>query len=134
MSTSELERSLQLDLPAVPQSCPRVRDEVRQALAGLSVDVAAAELAVTEAVTNAVVHAYRDRDVAAEPGRVRVSMTVDAEGVWLLVADDGVAMYPRPDSPGLGIGLSLMGRLCAQLLIVESDSGTRVHLRFSFGA
>ena len=98
MSTSELERSLQLDLPAVPQSCPRVRDEVRQALAGLSVDVAAAELAVTEAVTNAVVHAYRDRDAAAEPGRVRVSMTVDAEGVWLLVADDGVGMYPRPST------------------------------------
>ncbi|WP_414642242.1 ATP-binding protein [Baekduia sp.] len=59
-------------------------------------------LAVSEAATNAVLHAYRDRD----PGQIRVDAGLTDEG-WLkiVIEDDGFGPLPRPDSPGLGLGL-----------------------------
>jgi len=94
--------------------------------------VAAIELAVSEAVSNAVLHAYRERGGAAADPQLRLRLTEDDEGVWIVVSDDGVGMSARDDSPGLGVGLSLIARLSDQLLIVQGDIGTRVHMRFSF--
>jgi serine/threonine-protein kinase RsbW len=126
------ERRLELNLPAEPVSCARARHEIRAALRGAAVDVAAIELAVSEAVSNAVLHAYRERDGATpEPG-LRLELTEDDAGVWIVVSDDGVGMSPRDDSPGLGIGLSLIAKLSDQLLVVQGETGTRVHMRFSF--
>ena len=93
--------------------------------------MAAVELAVSEAVSNAVLHAYRESGGATAQPRLGVRLTEDAEGIWIVVSDDGVGMSPRDDSPGLGIGLSLMARLSDQLLIVQGEVGTRVHMRFS---
>jgi anti-sigma regulatory factor (Ser/Thr protein kinase) len=47
-------------------------------------------LAVTEAATNAVVHAYVDR----EQGTVTVATQVAADGLELRVVDDGRGMRP----------------------------------------
>src|ERR1044071_7534557 len=59
-------------------------------------------LAVSEAATNAVLHAYRDRD----PGQIRVDARVLDDGrLRIVVEDDGFGPLPRPDSPGLGLGL-----------------------------
>src|SRR3954469_16260762 len=59
-------------------------------------------LAVSEAATNAVLHAYRDRD----PGLIRVNARVLDDGsLRIIVEDDGFGPLPRPDSPGLGLGL-----------------------------
>jgi len=126
---TEPERSLDLDLPAVPESCPQSRHAVRGALAGVAVDMAAVDLAVSEAVTNVVVHAYRDRD---EPGRLHVAVTIADDAVWVVVGDDGTGMAPRADSPGLGLGLSLMAGVCDELEVEQRDDGTRVHMRFAF--
>jgi serine/threonine-protein kinase RsbW len=126
------ERLLELTLPAEPVSCARARHEVRAALRDAAVDVAAVELAVSEAVSNAVVHAYRDRDCAAAEPHLGLRLTEDDDGVWIVVSDDGVGMSPRDDSPGLGVGLSLMAKLSDQLLIVQGQIGTRVHMRFAF--
>jgi len=126
------ERLLELSLPAEPASCARARHEVGAALQGAGVDLAAVELAVSEAVSNAVLHAYRERDGASPGSRVHLRLTEDDEGVWIMVSDDGVGMSPRDDSPGLGVGLSLMASLSDQLLIVQGETGTRVHMRFSF--
>jgi serine/threonine-protein kinase RsbW len=52
-------------------------------------------LVVSEAVSNAVVHAY----VGGPPGQVKVEVAVH---------DHGRGLSPRPDSPGLGYGLALM--------------------------
>jgi anti-sigma regulatory factor (Ser/Thr protein kinase) len=92
----------------------------------------AVELAVSEAVTNAVVHAYRDRAGDGTDDRFEVRLKTDAEGVWIIVVDDGVGMSPRADSPGLGLGLSVIAELTDQLLIVQGETGTRVHMRFGF--
>jgi anti-sigma regulatory factor (Ser/Thr protein kinase) len=127
------ERLLELSLPAEPASCARARHEIRTALYGAAVDVAAIELAVSEAVSNVVLHAYRAQDAAPRDPRLHLRLTEDEEGVWILVSDDGVGMSARDDSPGLGIGLSLMAKLSDQLLIVQGEIGTRVHMRFTFG-
>jgi serine/threonine-protein kinase RsbW/stage II sporulation protein AB (anti-sigma F factor) len=61
-------------------------------------------LVVSEAVTNAVNHAYLDRD----PGDVRVAVDVVDDELEVIIEDDGRGMLPRPDSPGLGLGLPLI--------------------------
>jgi anti-sigma regulatory factor (Ser/Thr protein kinase) len=123
---------LELRFPAVPESCARARREVCAALDGLGLDLWAVGLAVSEAVTNAVVHAYRDRVGDSDDERFEVRLKVDADGVWVIVADDGVGMSPRPDSPGLGLGLNVIAQVTDQLLVVQGDTGTRVHMRFGF--
>jgi len=93
-------------------------------LDGLSVDLWPVELVVSEAVTNAILHAYRDR----ERGRVEVEASLDDGVLTLVVADHGVGMSPNPDSPGLGLGLSLIERLVEEMH-VQSAAGTRLLLR-----
>lgn len=88
------------------------------------------KLAVSEAMTNAVVHAYPQGD----PGEVDVSITVEslANRVVVVVADNGGGMRPRPDSPGVGIGLPLIGNLVASMDVRprSGGSGTEVHMTF----
>jgi anti-sigma regulatory factor (Ser/Thr protein kinase) len=86
-------------------------------------------LAVSEAVTNAVMHAYRCQ---AQPGSVHVSATVDGEWIELQVIDEGIGSAPRTDSPGLGVGLSLIRRLAdqAELRLPPGGQGTEVWMRF----
>jgi anti-sigma regulatory factor (Ser/Thr protein kinase) len=127
-------RRLSLDLAAVAASCPQARDALRAALRGTAVETSAVELAVTEAVTNAVVHAYRDRSSNDQPGRVRLSLDLDAAGAAVTVADDGLGMAPRADSPGLGFGLSLIANVCDELRIDQRGDGTTVHMRFLFAS
>lgn len=128
-------RSLELDLAAEPESPARVRQALREALAGVPVDIEAVELAVSEAVANVVVHAYRDEDgPGAVPGRVRVSTRVDGDEVSIVISDDGVGMAPRADSPGLGLGLPLIAQLSDALEIEQRPAGSRMVIRFRLGA
>ncbi len=84
-------------------------------------------LAVSEAVTNAVLHAYRDRPA----GEVHVEVHRDAAEVRITVADEGAGMRPRPDSPGLGLGLPLIARLSTSLEVATGDAGgTRLCMTF----
>jgi anti-sigma regulatory factor (Ser/Thr protein kinase) len=99
-------------------------------LACVAVDIAAVDLAVTEAVTNVVVHAYRHRAPADEPGRVRVGVAIESDAAWVVVADDGIGMAPRTDSPGLGMGLPVIAGVCDALEIEQRHDGTRIHMRF----
>ena len=52
-------------------------------------------------MTNAVLHAYRDRE---RPGEVHVSARLHDEGVEVAVADDGLGLRPRPTRPASGSG------------------------------
>ena len=129
MGGTSSELSLDLELPAVAESCPLARRAVRAVLDPMPIDHAAVDLAVSEAVTNVVVHAYRDRD-ATDPGQLRVAVAVEADGARITVADTGSGMRPRDDSPGLGFGLALIASACDELDIEQGDAGTRVHMRF----
>jgi anti-sigma regulatory factor (Ser/Thr protein kinase) len=94
-----------------------------------AVDPNGIALAVSEAVTNAVIHAYVDE---ARPGDVQVvAERHEGNGLEIHVCDDGRGMMPRSDSPGLGVGLPLVAKL-AQRFRVESrpTGGTAVSMVF----
>jgi anti-sigma regulatory factor (Ser/Thr protein kinase) len=94
-----------------------------------AVDPAGIALAVSEAVTNAVIHAYVDRPA---PGDVEVRVERHpGDGLEIRVCDDGRGMIPRSDSPGLGVGLPLVAKL-AQRFRVEArpTGGTAVSMIF----
>ena len=84
-------------------------------------------LAVSEAVTNAVNHAYIDR----EPGLFRVRIEFTDDELEVVVEDDGRGMMPRPDSPGLGLGLPVIATV-ADRFDTRSDpeSGCRICMWF----
>ncbi len=116
--------------PATPDSVPVAR---RLAMAWASELGAGAQqladiaLAVSEACTNVVLHAYP----RGEPGAFRVRVE-DEDGVRVLVTDWGLGMRPRPDSPGLGLGLPVIAQLTTSLEVRtgEGDSGTTVVMVF----
>src|SRR5947209_19405215 len=63
-------------------------------------------LCVGEAVTNAVVHAYRE-----QPGRVVVEAAYEDHWLEVVVRDEAGALMPPPDGPGLGLGLPLTTKM-----------------------
>lgn len=87
-------------------------------------------LAVSEAVTNAVVHAFR---TAEEPGSVSVTVTVvPHERIEVTVRDDGMGLAPRDDSPGLGLGLPLISTLADETEHREPADGPGFELWMRF--
>ena len=85
-------------------------------------------VALSEVLTNVVLHAYRDRRL---PGPVALAAALDGEALRVTVRDEGVGFSPRPDSPGLGLGLPLVESVADEVEISASrPSGTVVSLRF----
>ena len=89
----------------VSQARALVREAVAAlpGLAGREDDVG---LAVSEAVTNAYVHGHREH-----PGTIVLRVGVRAGRVEVAITDRGVGMAPRTDSPGLGLGLSIIAAI-----------------------
>jgi anti-sigma regulatory factor (Ser/Thr protein kinase) len=88
-------------------------------------------LAVSEAATNVVVHAYRGAGMPRGLIHVKAACR-EQRFLDILVRDDGVGMSPRTDSPGLGLGISLMAHEADELEIrVGDEGGTEVQLRFA---
>jgi serine/threonine-protein kinase RsbW len=121
---------LELKLPATPSSVTIARHGVAEFCAGQVLDHGAVALAVTEAVANAVVHAYRDGD----PGLVYVAASLDDGTLAVVISDDGKGMRPRTDSPGIGIGLALIANLTDSMQIEHDGGGTRLIMRFARAA
>jgi serine/threonine-protein kinase RsbW len=89
--------------------------------------VEAVALAASEALTNAVVHAYPGRS-----GRIRVSAWMAGGELVVVVADDGRGLQAHSDTPGLGVGLGLIAKLSDGFEIVQPPSGgTEVEMHFS---
>ena len=87
--------------------------------------VADVSLAVTEAATNAVMHAYADTG-----GDLQVTAAVGDGELAIVVADAGPGLVERDDSPGLGVGLAVIARVSERLRIVSHSGGTEVHMAF----
>jgi serine/threonine-protein kinase RsbW len=109
------------------------RHAVRAFLSNRGIDPRALSdvlLAVSEVVTNCVVHAYRD----ASAGRVAMEAQHNGDTLLLSVVDEGSGMAPRHDSPGLGLGLPLVGRIAERVdIIAPAGGGTQVRMRFAVG-
>ena len=116
--------------PAVPESVPRARHaltDVATAAGAGGERLEEIRLAVSEALTNAVVHAYR----GSEAGRFQVTAAIASGEFWVLISDDGRGLHAWNDSRGLGIGLSLISGLSDDFAIVTRGSGgTEVQMRF----
>jgi serine/threonine-protein kinase RsbW/stage II sporulation protein AB (anti-sigma F factor) len=119
------------ELPAEPASVSIARGNVRafaQAHGVRPEEVIDLTLAVTEAVTNAVIHAY----IGLQPGTIRVQVVTGADEITVVVTDDGRGMQPRADSPGLGLGLPTIGRLAALVDLREAaGGGTELSMTFA---
>jgi serine/threonine-protein kinase RsbW len=125
--TEEIER-LDLRLDARAESLAMARRKMsafaeRHDVADAN-DVA---LAVTEAATNAIIHAYR----GGRQGTMRVVACAREDDLLVVVRDYGCGMQPNPDSPGAGLGLSVIGALADEMNIERpDDGGTRIRIRF----
>jgi serine/threonine-protein kinase RsbW len=123
--------SLRRVLPAVPSSVTALRTEVAAFAASAGIEdplLSAIKLAVSEAVTNVVMHAYVD-----DPGTGEVRLRADlrAGEVQITISDDGCGMVPRLDSPGLGVGLPFIAHLADALDIEHAaNGGTRLSMTF----
>jgi serine/threonine-protein kinase RsbW len=88
-------------------------------------------LAVTEACTNVVVHAYPD----GRAGPMEVLATLLGDELTVIVRDEGKGIGPRPDSPGLGLGLPLIASLAESVQLGrDDDERTEVRMTFSLSA
>jgi anti-sigma regulatory factor (Ser/Thr protein kinase) len=84
-------------------------------------------LAVTEACTNVVRHAYPER----EPGPLEVVALPGPCRLTVVVTDHGGGIRPNPGSEGAGLGLPLIAALSAELQIDEEQGrGSRVRMEF----
>jgi serine/threonine-protein kinase RsbW len=124
------EHSLRRSFPAGPGAPGVARRAVGEFLKANGVAPGALSdmlLAVSEVVTNCVVHGYRGR-----PGDVDLEARRSGDHVVLQVADHGTGMKPRLDSPGLGLGLPLVGRIAERVEVsAPAGGGTLVSMRFS---
>jgi serine/threonine-protein kinase RsbW len=132
-------RSPGQELPETPDLCLTLpaRAEnvavVRHAIGGLgeALDVpdqtlSDVKLAVTEACTNTVVHAYPGGE-----GPLEVAAYLRDERLMIVVRDEGRGIVPRTDSPGLGLGLPLIATL-AEALELGTDDAQRTEVRMTF--
>jgi serine/threonine-protein kinase RsbW len=134
VSLAEQQAALDVTARAVTSQIPVMRRTVGEAARRLGAGgdvLLQLNLAVTEALTNVVQHAYRDR-ADADVGEVRVVVGSGDGGTLVVrVQDSGIGPAPRRDSPGLGLGLCLMAHETDRFEITRSpDGGTQVVLHF----
>jgi serine/threonine-protein kinase RsbW len=121
---------LELKLPARAENVAVVRHAFGGFAEALSVDeqtLADIKLAITEACTNVVIHAYDDD----EDGSLEVDASIDDRRLTVVIRDEGRGIVPRPDSPGLGLGLPLIATL-AESLELGKDDADRTEVRMTF--
>lgn len=119
--------------PAAAGSVIRARDAVARlaASAGLRHErLESIRLAVSEAVTNAIEHAYRGGD-----GVIEFAATIASGELQVVVADRGCGFQTPAKKPGLRWGLPLMTYCSDDFLIAERrGGGTDVRMRFKMNA
>lgn len=125
----ELPPPLSRDYSAVADSVPLARSALvaMARLAGAEDDqLEAVRLAASEALTNAVIHAYPER-----AGRIKVTAWTAPGELVIQIADDGLGFQAAAETPGLGVGLGLISQLSDEFTIRQPNSGgTEVRMRF----
>lgn len=107
---------------------------VRHALGGLGDALAIPphklddiRIAVSEACANVVLHAYPD----GTEGQMEIVASKNGHELVIAVRDWGHGIRPRPDSPGLGLGLSMIAALAEEVQLGHgNDRHTEVRMTF----
>ena len=121
-----------LTMPARPEGVGVVRQALSGVADALDFDAAVLadmKMAVTEACTNVVVHAYDD------VGPLEVEMLADEAGLTIVVRDHGMGIQPRParrETPALGLGLPLIAAL-SDAFELRGSAGAGTEVRMTFG-
>ena len=117
--------ALDLVLPAAPDSLRQIRRAVGRWLSATDAtqdEIADLQLAIGEACSNVVEHAYGPRG-----GAVTVRMTLDPPDVLVTVHDSGSWRPPRGHNRGRGT--LVMQRCCDELRVEHGLAGTVVFIR-----
>jgi serine/threonine-protein kinase RsbW len=120
---------IQLECPSEPRSVTSLRHRAAEfaaeqgAGAALVADV---NLAVSEAVTNAVKYAEEARG----RGSIGLAAAVKNKRLEFRITDTG-ERFGKGSTDGLGLGLAIIARLCDELQIVQEGAGTTVMMRFA---
>jgi anti-sigma regulatory factor (Ser/Thr protein kinase) len=119
------DRSYSAEASSVPQARAGVAAFAAQV--GVTRDqLEGIQLAVSEAVSNAVMHAYPD-----QRGELHVFAAVFGGRLTVLITDDGCGPHVPSQRPGLGCGLALMAASSDRFTIRELRcGGTAVHMRW----
>lgn len=115
--------------PADPVHLPHIRALTRSWLAPLALDSVTEQdlvLAVNEAATNAIEHAY---DAAGPDDQVKVSFWTEPDHVNVEVADHGRWREADTDHGYRGHGIPIMEHVVESVSIDRDGNGTRVLLR-----
>jgi anti-sigma regulatory factor (Ser/Thr protein kinase) len=124
--------NLRLVLPARAENVAVVRQALNGVAEGLALEaftLTDIKIAVSEACTNVVLHAYPGR----EGPLVVDAWAGDGEELVVVVRDRGSGFTPaaRTESAGLGLGLALIASLSKEVHIgSEPGGGTEVRMRF----
>jgi anti-sigma regulatory factor (Ser/Thr protein kinase) len=120
-----------LRLRAAPDTSGRARvalEALLRAAHAHPLTIVDAKLAVTEAVENAIAHAYDD-----DHGMVEVDADVSEERLLLGVRDFGRGMEAPTPRPGLGLGLAVLRGVSSNLRVEAVEpSGTVVWATIPF--
>ncbi|MGH2968507.1 MAG: ATP-binding protein [Solirubrobacteraceae bacterium] len=121
---------VRLTLPARPENVAVVRHVLGAFAEALRLPDPVIEdmrLAVTEACTNVVRHAYADGD----PGPVEILIHPVDDALQVIVTDEGRGLGPSADTSGPGLGLPLIAALAHSLEIEQApSSGSRLRMSF----
>ena len=121
------------EFAAEPGILRRVRHAVAvyaRAHGASDVTVDALTLAVSEAASNAIMHAFVD----LAPGCVSIIAEATEGALLVRVTDDGRGMTPRTDSPGLGLGLNVMASISSSCDVGPGPAGVGTDVRMQFAA
>ena len=136
-ATAPGRRGLRLALSALPESAGDARHVVdlwAKNLKPTGPERNDLLLAVSEAATNVIRHAYPGgRDGAA----FRLDAEISDGRLRIVVADDGVGLGASSANPGLGMGLPLLSTLADTLMLVgppERSTGLEVRMWFALAS
>jgi serine/threonine-protein kinase RsbW len=125
---------LEMELPALPECVPDARDAITELCESLELELDLIErirIAVTEACTNCVQHAYTN-DYPNPTYMIEASLEA---GALVIVAHDygvGIVRGQPSVKAGLGLGLRLIDKLADSAGVSSrAGHGTRVEMRFA---
>jgi serine/threonine-protein kinase RsbW len=127
MTIDTNESRFYLELPARVESVPRARHALIEFGARHGVDLRALGLAVTEAVTNVIRHAYADRT----DGQIEIEAERDDGNLVVRVSDKGEGMRALVQSPTLRLGLTLIAAVANRTEITTGAGGVTVTMSFA---
>jgi anti-sigma regulatory factor (Ser/Thr protein kinase) len=124
--------ALRVAVAARPGQLAALRRLLREWLVRAKVneqDASAVQIAVGEATTNAVEHAY----VGTDPGLVRLTVRLGKGGVLSIQVSDLGRWRVQKTGPNRGRGLSMMRAVMDEVQVRRRHDGTTVLMRLALG-